>query len=231
MLARTTTTQLSSDSDAAEAARSAADHAVVVEASDIELAEKVSELLSEFDLVEVTVTNGSGGSVRMIGSSTSKGSGGPTAARRVALRSMPSGQALADAVRQGVWAIVDPSSEDFDSQLIDSVKRTIAGRCPALELAAFDEKASSAIMATITARAQKQRSVSENPLSKTEVEILARIARGQTSRDIAGDLGFHIQTVKNRVTIILNKTNANSRSHAAAIAQSNGWIEAPANGG
>ncbi len=68
-------------------------------------------------------------------------------------------------------------------------------------------------MATITA-----------PLTSRETQILTYIADGNSNKQIAHILDISEQTIKNHVSSILRKLNANDRAHAAVLAIRHGWI-------
>ena len=71
------------------------------------------------------------------------------------------------------------------------------------------------IMETVTA-----------PLTNREAQILNYIAEGNSNKQIAHILEISEQTIKNHVSSILRKLNANDRAHAVALAMRNGWITA-----
>jgi DNA-binding NarL/FixJ family response regulator len=62
------------------------------------------------------------------------------------------------------------------------------------------------------------------PLSPREMEILQHIAKGQSNKEVAYDLGISRQTVKNHMTSILRKLAVNDRTQAALYAVRRGWI-------
>ena len=62
------------------------------------------------------------------------------------------------------------------------------------------------------------------PLTQREVQILSHIANGNTNKQVAHTLGISDQTIKNHVSAILRKLNANDRAHAVALAVSNHWV-------
>ena len=62
------------------------------------------------------------------------------------------------------------------------------------------------------------------PLTSKEVQILTYIAEGNTNKRIASILRISEQTIKNHVSAILRKLNANDRAHAVFLALRNGWI-------
>lgn len=60
------------------------------------------------------------------------------------------------------------------------------------------------------------------PLSEREREVLILIAQGLSNRDIAEKLVLSEGTIKNHVSNILNKLQAENRTHAVDIARRNG---------
>ena len=69
------------------------------------------------------------------------------------------------------------------------------------------------------------------PLTKRETEILTYIAEGNSNKEIARILSISEQTIKNHVSAILRKLNANDRAHAVALALHSGWISPEAKPG
>lgn len=63
-----------------------------------------------------------------------------------------------------------------------------------------------------------------SPLTPRETEILQYIAQGFLNKQIAGELGISEQTIKNHVTSILRKLNANARTEAVVVAIKQGLI-------
>jgi len=62
------------------------------------------------------------------------------------------------------------------------------------------------------------------PLTERELTILRYIASGNTNKQIAQTFGVTESTIKNQVTTILAKLNANNRTHAAISAMQQGII-------
>ena len=62
------------------------------------------------------------------------------------------------------------------------------------------------------------------PLTHREIQILSCIANGSTNKHVAHRLGISEQTIKNHVSAILRKLNANDRAHAVALAIHNQWV-------
>ena len=64
------------------------------------------------------------------------------------------------------------------------------------------------------------------PLTNRETQILRYVADGNSNKKIAQILDFSEQTIKNHVSSILRKLNANDRAHAVVLAIRRGWISA-----
>ena len=62
------------------------------------------------------------------------------------------------------------------------------------------------------------------PLTKRETQILTYVAEGNSNKEIARILSISEQTIKNHVSAILRKLNANDRAHAVTLALHGGWI-------
>lgn len=62
------------------------------------------------------------------------------------------------------------------------------------------------------------------PLTNREVEILNYVANGYSNKQIAAKLDISEQTIKNHITSIMAKLNANARTQAVVIAVRKGLI-------
>ena len=62
------------------------------------------------------------------------------------------------------------------------------------------------------------------PLTRRETQILTYVAEGNSNKEIARILTISEQTIKNHVSAILRKLNANDRAHAVTLALQSGWI-------
>ncbi len=62
-------------------------------------------------------------------------------------------------------------------------------------------------------------------LSEREMEVLAAVARGDRSKEIAVSLGITERTVKAHLASIYNKLGVDSRAAAIAIAAQKGWLK------
>ena len=62
------------------------------------------------------------------------------------------------------------------------------------------------------------------PLTKREIEILNFVAKGYANKQIAAKVDISEQTIKNHLTSIMSKLNANARTQAVVIAAKKGLI-------
>ena len=62
------------------------------------------------------------------------------------------------------------------------------------------------------------------PITERETEILSYAARGYGNKQIANALKISEQTIKNHMTSILRKLDANDRTQAVVMAMQSGWI-------
>ncbi len=64
-----------------------------------------------------------------------------------------------------------------------------------------------------------------SPLTGREIEILDWVSKGTSNKQIARHLSISDQTVKNHITSILRKLNANDRTQAVIMAIQQGWVK------
>ncbi|MDD5289533.1 MAG: response regulator transcription factor [Dehalococcoidales bacterium] len=62
------------------------------------------------------------------------------------------------------------------------------------------------------------------PLTPRELEILSYVAQGYMNKQVAYKLSISEQTIKNHLTSILRKLDANDRTQAVVMAMHYGWI-------
>jgi DNA-binding NarL/FixJ family response regulator len=67
--------------------------------------------------------------------------------------------------------------------------------------------------------------VTDDALSDREVEVLRRVAMGNSNKIIAAQLTVSEATVKGHMKSILSKLGANDRTHAVTIAMKRGFID------
>ncbi|MEC0127363.1 MULTISPECIES: response regulator transcription factor [Paenibacillus] len=67
--------------------------------------------------------------------------------------------------------------------------------------------------------------VQENPLTERENAVLNLMADGKNTKEIAGHLFITTGTVRNYISIILNKLNASNRIEAITRSKEKGWFK------
>ncbi|MFM9279364.1 response regulator transcription factor [Paenibacillus jiagnxiensis] len=65
----------------------------------------------------------------------------------------------------------------------------------------------------------------ENPLTEREKEVLLMIAEGKTTKEIAGELYLTAGTVRNYISVILDKLNVSNRIEAITRFKDKGWFK------
>ena len=66
---------------------------------------------------------------------------------------------------------------------------------------------------------------SENPLTSREIEIVQLLANGKTTKSIAEELHLSNGTIRNYVSIVLDKLNVSNRIEAIRKALDKGWLK------
>lgn len=65
----------------------------------------------------------------------------------------------------------------------------------------------------------------ENPLTKREIEVLQLISEGKTTKAIAKELFLSNGTVRNYISIILDKLEVDNRIEAVTKVNDKGWLK------
>lgn len=130
--------------------------------------------------------------------------------RVIILTSYPDEQILFDAIASGAdgYVLKRVGSDD----LIRALERV--GRGDSMLDPAVTEK----VFAKMREARQQERAHAFADLSAQDLRILARVAEGETNREIGTALQLSEKTVRNYVSIILGKLGVNSRAQAAAYA-------------
>jgi DNA-binding NarL/FixJ family response regulator len=118
------------------------------------------------------------------------------------------------------------SKEVTAQQLIDTVRRVAKGEHPINESLTARPKVAEHVLQQfqeLTSRSEAEAFIS--PLTPREIEILQYIGQGYLNKQIAAELGISEQTIKNHVTSILRKLNANARTEAVVVAIKQGLIK------
>jgi len=73
-------------------------------------------------------------------------------------------------------------------------------------------------------RSAGEEEASDTSLSHRELEVLQHVAYGNSNKMVGNILRISEQTVKNHLTSIMSKLQANDRTHAVVIALRQRWI-------
>lgn len=110
-------------------------------------------------------------------------------------------------------------------QLADIIRRVSIGEHPINESLTNRPKVAEQVLhqfQELSWRSEAETIIS--PITTRETEILNYIAKGYLNKQIAAELGISEQTIKNHVTSILRKLNANARTEAVVVAIKQGLI-------
>ena len=135
----------------------------------------------------------------------------------IVLTSTPDDNQLFQALK--AQAVAYLSKEVTADQLVDIVRRVARGEHPINESLTNRPKVAEHVLQQfqeLSWRSEAEAFIS--PLTPRETEILKYIAQGYLNKQIAAELGISEQTIKNHVTSILRKLNANARTEAVVVA-------------
>jgi two-component system response regulator DegU len=117
------------------------------------------------------------------------------------------------------------SKEISVEQLVETVKRVGRGEHPINDsLVAHPILADQVLRQFQELSRQSETQPFVSPLTRREMEILDYMAQGLLNKQIAFQLDISEQTIKNHVTSILRKLNANARTEAVVLALRQGLI-------
>jgi len=118
------------------------------------------------------------------------------------------------------------SRDSSPSELANTIRRASNREYPINEAVTSKPQVAWRVLRQFQDMASMGKSLEEitTPLTPKEVQILTHVAEGNSNKRIANILGISEQTIKNHVSAILRKLNANDRAHAVFIAIRNGLI-------
>ncbi len=117
------------------------------------------------------------------------------------------------------------SKEVTADQLVDAIRRVARGEHPINESLVTRPNVANQVLQQfqeLSWRSEAETFLS--PLTRRETEVLDYIAQGYQNKQIAMKLGISEQTIKNHVTSILRRLNANARTEAVVVALKRGLI-------
>lgn len=117
-------------------------------------------------------------------------------------------------------------SKEIDAEeMVNTIRRVARGEYPINEFLQNRPRVAEQVLQQfqeLSARAEDKALMS--PITPRETEILEYVAKGFLNKQIAAELDIGEQTIKNHVTSILRKLNANVRTEAVVIALKQGYI-------
>ena len=130
--------------------------------------------------------------------------------RIIILTSFPDDEVLFDAIACGAdgYVLKEIGSDD----LIRALERIGLGE------SLLDPSLTNRVFAKMREVRRQERAHAFGDLTSQEMQILARIAEGQTNREIGAALHLSEKTVRNYVSAMLSKLDLSSRAQAAAYA-------------
>jgi two-component system response regulator DegU len=141
----------------------------------------------------------------------------------IILASNPNDSQLFQALKAQAAAYL--SKETTAGELVNTVRHVAHGEHPINESLTTRPKVAEQVLLQfqeLSSRSEAEAFIS--PLTARETEILNYIAQGYLNKQIAVQLGISEQTIKNHVTSILRKLNANARTEAVVVAIKQGLI-------
>ena len=141
----------------------------------------------------------------------------------VVLTSSPSDAQLFQALK--AQAVAYLNKEVTAGELVNITRRVVHGEHPINENLTTRPKVAEQVLHKFQELSwRKEAEGFISPLTPREGEILNYIARGYLNKMIAAELDISEQTIKNHVTSILRKLNANVRTEAVVVAIKQGLI-------
>ena len=122
-------------------------------------------------------------------------------------------------------AVAYLSKEVTVEELVNTIRRVARGEHPINESLTDRPKLAEQVLhqfQELSWRSEAEGFIA--PLTSREMEILNYIAQGYLNKQIAAELDISEQTIKNHVTSILRKLNANARTEAVVVAIKQGLI-------
>jgi two-component system response regulator DegU len=132
---------------------------------------------------------------------------------------------LFEVIKMGAVAYVR-SKDSNPSELADTIRRAANREYPINDAVSSKPQVAWRVLRQFQDMASMGKSLEDltTPLTPKEMQILTHISEGNSNKRIANILGISEQTIKNHVSAILRKLNANDRAHAVFIAIRNGLI-------
>ena len=137
----------------------------------------------------------------------------------------PDDEELFEVIKTSAVACLNKNTSG--DELLSTIKRACNGEYPINESVMTRPKIARHVLRQFEDFASMGKAMETvvTPLTARETQILNYIANGNTNKQIAAILQISEQTIKNHVSAILRKLNANDRAHAVVLAIRHGWID------
>ena len=144
--------------------------------------------------------------------------------RVIILTPNPNDEQLFEVIKTGAVAYLDKNTST--KELIEMIRQAYEGEYPINESLTSKPKVAEHVLKQFQSMVSMGRGMEAitAPLTSRETQILSYIAEGNSNKQIAQILEISEQTIKNHVSAILRKLNANDRAHAVVLAIRHGWI-------
>jgi DNA-binding NarL/FixJ family response regulator len=131
---------------------------------------------------------------------------------------------LFEVIRTGAVAYLDKNTGP--EELVEAIRQAYNGRYPINDSLSTRPRVAEHVLQQFQSLVSMGRGIEKvtAPLTSRETQILSYIAEGNSNKQIAHILEISEQTIKNHVSAILRKLNANDRAHAVVLAIRHGWI-------
>ena len=139
----------------------------------------------------------------------------------IVLSPAPDDEELFEVIKTAAAACL--SKRATAEELANTIRRTHSGEYPINESLMTRPKVARHVLNQFRGLTRTMEGVAA-PLTNRETQILNYVAEGNSNKEIARILEISEQTIKNHVSAILRKLNANDRAHAVALALRSGWI-------
>jgi len=118
------------------------------------------------------------------------------------------------------------SQQCLPEELAETIKQASSGEYPINAIVSSKPKIAWRVLRRFQDMASNVREEDDivAPLTPREMQILTLIAEGNQNKQIAKILGISEQTIKNHVSSMLRKLNANDRAHAVMLAMRSGLV-------
>ncbi len=147
--------------------------------------------------------------------------------RVIVISSKPSedDEELLEAIKSGAVAYLG-GKQCTPGELVEAIRRASNGEYPINDSVLSRPELSWRVLREFQEFASSGRNLGDMtvPLTPREVQVLTLISDGNSNKQIAVVLGTSEQTIKNHVSAVLRKLNANDRAHAVYIAARDGLL-------